>query len=180
MPPRTKLSIGASAAGKLFSVLITAVLAVISAAAALVGYGFVASPQRERISSTVDKVASEQLTSKLDTVGVVGAVIGGVVAVIFLWLALYVFLRAFRRGAWLEGSVLHMRGAMRHKAANLAAGRVALHGQTLTAEGLAIPLTLPQEELLMLANAISNTRSGSDAGIAVAERLRAMTRDPFS
>ncbi len=180
MPPRTKLSIGASAASKLFSLLITVVLAVISLATALVAYGFLASPQRETISSTVDKVASERLTSKLDTVGVVGAVIGGVVAVFVLWLALFVLMRAFRRGAWLEGSVLHVRGAVRRKAANLAAGRVSLRGQTLVAEGIAIPLTLPQDELLMLANAISNTRSESDAGTAVAERLRAMARDPFS
>jgi len=161
-------------------VLITAVLAVIAAAAALVAYGFLSSPERERISSTVDKVASEQFASKLDTVGVVGAVIGGAIALIFLWLALFVLLRAFRRGAWLEGSVLHVRGAMRHKASNLAAAPVALRGQNLVSGPVTLPITLPQEELLMLANAISNTRSGQDGSTAVADRLRSMARDPFS
>lgn len=180
MPPRTKLTTGASKAAKSITALITVVLTVIAAFTGLVAYGFLVSGERTRIGDTVDRVVSEQYTSKLDTIGIVGGAIAGAIALVLLWLALYLLLRAFRRGAWLEGSVLHVRGAMSHDSANLALATVAVRGQRLVAGKVSVPLTLPQEELLMLANAIGNTRTSGDPAHAVAERLRGAARDPFS
>jgi hypothetical protein len=192
MPPRTKLSTGATKVAKTITAVITVVLAVIAAFTALVAYGF-AYGAREVIGSTVDtgvyhrdangKLVPGPSEPKLDTVGIVGGIVGGVVALILLWLALYLLLRVFRRGAWLEGSVLHVRGAMRGKSANLATASVWSDPHQLKAGQLSIPLQLPQEELLMLANAITNQRVQSgpdDRAFATAERLRKAARDPFA
>jgi hypothetical protein len=189
MPPRTKLSTGASGASKAITALITVALTVIAAFTALASYGF-AYGTREVILSTADngvyhrdangKLVPGPSDPQLDSTGIVGGLIGGVVALLILWFAFYLLLRALRRGAWLEGTVLHVRGAMRRKSANLATGHVSLRGQTLTAGQVSVPTTLPQEEVLMLANAIGNNRSKGDNGLAVAEKLRGMARDPFS
>jgi hypothetical protein len=183
------LSTGASGASKSITALITVVLTVIAAFTALVAYGF-AYGAREVIGSTVDsgvyhrdahgKLVPGPSDPKLDTAGIVGGVIGAVLALVLLVLALYLLLRAFRRGAWLEGSMLHVRGAMKRKSANLATAPVSLRGGKLTAGEASVPVALPQEELLMLANAIGNTRAKGDNGLAVAEKLRGIARDPFS
>jgi hypothetical protein len=177
---------------KTITAMITAGLAVIAAFTALVAYGF-AYGAREVIGSTVDsgvyhrdangKLVPGPSDPKLDTAGIVGGVIGGILAVVLLVLAFYLLLRVFRRGAWLEGSVLQVRGAMRRKSANLATTPVSLRAQRFTAGNVSVPVHLPEEELLMLANAITNqrTRKGDDdPAFAVAERLRKAARDPFA
>lgn len=203
MPPRARLSVGASRATKVITVVIALALAGLAFFTGLVAYGF-AYGARENIGSTVNdgvwhrdengKLVPGPSAEKLDTVGIVGGSVGALCALIFLFFAIYLILRTLRSGAWLSGSVLHVRGAMRTRSQDLATASVG-GGQALTAtdpkSGRKVTLTLkgrgepklPDEQLMMLANAITNTRVRSgpdDKAFAVAERLREIARDPLS
>jgi hypothetical protein len=204
--PRVKLSIGSSAAVKLLTVIAGAIMVLIGAVVALIGYEFT-QEGREAITSTVpDDITRNTLpsTSAETAAGFAGAAC----ALLVIGVAVYLMLRVLRTGAWLEGSVLHVRGAMRTKRRDLAKARISGGTQWRSTEGkggervqviiaadpvsgktLTLPLKgagrsmLPAEELRMLANAITNQRSRSgddDSAFVVAERLRGFARDPFS
>lgn len=204
--PRVKLSIGSSAPVKLLTVVVGAIMLVIGAAVALIGYGFT-QEGREAITSTVpDDITSNDLpsTSAETAAGITGAAC----ALLVIGVAVYLMLRVLRTGAWLEGSVLHVRGAMRTKKRDLSKAGISGGTQWKSTEGkggervqviiatdpdsgkaLALPLKgpgrsmLPAEQLRMLANAITNQRARSgddDPAFVVAERLRGFARDPFS
>lgn len=204
--PRVKLSIGSSAPVKLLTVIVGAIMVLIGAAVALIGYGFT-QEGREAISSTVpDDISSNALpsTSAETAAGIAGAAC----ALLVIGVAVYLMLRVVRTGAWLEGTVLHVRGAMRTKQRDLAKAGISGGTQWKSTEGkggdrvqviiatdpdsgkaLTLPLRgpgrsmLPAEQLRMLANAITNQRARSgddDPAFLVAERLRGFARDPFS
>jgi hypothetical protein len=204
--PRVKLSIGASAPVKLLTVVAGAVMVLIGAAVALIGYGFT-QEGREAITSTVpDDVTRNTLptTSAETAAGVAGAAC----ALLVIGVAVFLMLRVLRTGAWLEGSVLHVRGAMRTRKRDLAKAGISGGTQWKSTEGksgdrvqviiatdpetgkaLTLPLRgagrtmLPAEQLRMLANAITNQRArggDDDPAFVVADRLRGFARDPFS
>jgi hypothetical protein len=133
--------------------------------------------------------------------GAAGA--GALCALIVGLLAVYLGLRALRSGAWIEGSVLHMRGGLRTKkqdlaTANIEGGARDVKSQRIevitltdpkTGRHMTLPLRgggltlLPSEQLRMLANAITNHRVQSgpeDRAFAIAERLREFANDPFA
>jgi hypothetical protein len=204
--PRVKLSIGSSAPVKLLTVVVGAIMVVIGAAVALIAYGFT-QEGREAITSTVpDDITRNTLpsTSAETAAGITGATC----ALLVIGVAAYLMLRVLRTGAWLEGSVLHVRGAMRTKKRDLSTAGISGGTQWKSTEGkggervqvliatdpdsgkaLTLRLggpgksMLPAEQLRMLANAITNQRARSgddDPAFVVADRLRGFARDPFS
>jgi hypothetical protein len=204
--PRVKLSIGSSAPLKLLTVIAGGIMVLIAAVVGLISYGFTQAG-REAITSTVpDDITRNTLpsTSAETAAGLAGAGC----ALLVIGVAVYLMLRVLRTGAWLEGSVLHVRGATRTKRRDLSKAGISGGTQWRSTEGkggervqviiatdpetgrvLTLPLKgrgqsmLPAEELRMLANAITNQRSRSgndDPAFVVAERLRGFASDPFS
>jgi len=204
--PRVKLSIGSSAPVKLLTVVAGAIMLLIGAVIALIGYGFT-QEGREAITSTVpDDITRNALprTNSETAAGIAGAAC----ALLVIGVTVYMLLRVLRTGAWLEGSVLHVRGAVRTKRRDLSKARISGGTQRKSIEGkgaervqviiatdpetgkvLTLPLQgrgqtmLPAEQLRMLANAITNQRARSgadDPAFVVAERLRGFAKDPFS
>lgn len=216
--PRVKLSIGASGAVKAITLVIAVIMLGISAFVALVAYGIAYGAQTAVTSSLNDGQWHLDKDGKLvpgpgpdEPVGGAAATIGWTAAACALLVALfagYLILRVLRTSAWLEGSMLHVRGALRTKKLDLATAaisggsklqsagdrsvqRVELIKAADPASGKSVTLPLrgrgsellPAEELRMLANAITNTRVRSgleDSAFVVAEHLRGFARDPFS
>lgn len=203
MPPRARISFGASGARKLVMFVLSLVFIVLAGASALIGYGF-AYGSREVISDTVGGgfyhrdaegklVPGPSNPGEIDSIGMVGGIAGGVIGLVLLILAIYLLMRSLRQGAWLSGSVLNIRRAGGKRSVDLAKARLAL-GDNLVAVDpqrgtkLTLPMQvkrgpLPGEQLMMLANAISNSRvrnGDDDEGFKVADRLREKARDPFS
>jgi hypothetical protein len=172
----------------------------------LIGYGFMLGG-REAITSTIpdDITLTDRPASNAE---MAAGITGAACALLFVVLAFYLVLRALRTGAWLEGSVLHVRGLVRTKKRDLS--KASISGGTqwkssndktgervqvliATDPGSGKPLTLPlerrggtmlpAEQLRMLANAITNQRARrgpDDQAFVVAERLRKFASDPFS
>lgn len=217
-PPRAKLSIGASSAMKVLAITIGIVLIGVSVFVALVAYGITYGAQTVINSSLNDGRWHLDENGKLvpgpggqEPVSGATALIGGagaLCALIVVLIAGYLILRAIRTAAWIEGSVLHVRGALRTKRQDLATAtvsggsrlqsagdrsvqRVELITATDPATGRSVTLPLrgaglsllPAEQLRLLANAITNQRVRSgpdDTAFIVAERLRGFADDPFS
>ncbi|HZM75264.1 MAG TPA: hypothetical protein VFC19_06035 [Candidatus Limnocylindrales bacterium] len=204
--PRVKLSIGSSAPVKLLTVIVGVIMVLIGTAVALIAYGFT-QEGREAITSTVpDDITRNTLPSTTAETG--AGIAGAACALLVIGVAAYLMLRVLRTGAWLEGSVLHVRGAMGTKRRDLSKAGISGGTQRKSTEGkagervqviivadpatgktLTLPLRgpgrsmLPAEQLRMLANAITNQRSrrgDDDPAFIVAERLRGFARDPFS
>jgi hypothetical protein len=204
--PRVKLSIGSSAPVKLLTTIVGAIMLLIGAVIALIGYGFT-QEGREAINSTIPDDATRNTlpTSSAETAaGIAGAACASLVILV----TVYVMLRVLRTGAWLEGSVLHVRGAVATKRRDLSKAGISGGTQWKSTEGrggeriqviiatdpdsgkaLTLPLRgsgksmLPADQLRMLANAITNQRARSgddDPAFVVAERLRGFAKDPFS
>jgi len=204
--PRVKLSIGASKTVKLVTVVVGAIMLAIGAYVALIGYGFMLGGQ-EAITSTIpdDITLTDQPATDAE---MAAGIAGAVCALLFIVLALYLVLRVLRTGAWLEGSVLHVRRLMRTRKRDLS--KAGISGGTKlkssnerggeriqvvivtdpdSGKPLTLPLTgagkvmLPADQLRMLANAITNQRARrgpDDQAFVVAERLRKFASDPFS
>lgn len=217
-PPRVRLSIGASGPVKLFSVTVGIVLIGVGLFVALIAYGVTYGRQVVVTSSLNDGPWHLDEDGKLvpgpgprEPITATEAVVGGAGVLCALTIALlagYLVLRVTRTAAWLEGSNLHVRGALRTRHQNLATAtiaggsrlrpagdrsvqRVELITATDPATGKSVTLPLrgaglsllPSDQLRMLANAITNqrTRSGpDDTAFTVADRLRAFADDPFS
>jgi hypothetical protein len=191
---------------KILIVVAGVIMLLVGAVIALIGYGFT-QEGREAITSTVpDDITRNALPST--TAETAAGIAGAACALLVLAVAVYLMLRGLRTGAWLEGSVLHVRGAVGTKRRDLSTARISGGTRWKTAEGkggervqvliaadpetgksLTLPLRgrgkpmLPAEQLRMLANAITNqrVRSGDDdPAFVVAERLRSFARDPFS
>jgi len=192
---------------KLLTVAAGAIVVLIGAAIALIGYAFTQEGGRETIISTVpdDTTRNTLPSTGADTAA---GVVGVVCALLMVAVAVYLMLRVLRTGAWLEGSVLHVRGAVGTKRRDLSKARISGGTQWKSTEGkagervqviiatdpdsgkaLTLPLRgagrpiLPAEQLRMLANAITNQRARSgedDPAFVVADRLRGFARDPFS
>ena len=204
--PRVKLSIGSSAPVKLLTVIVGVIMVLIGTAVALIAYGFT-QEGREAITSTVpDDITRNTLPST--TAETAAGIAGGACALLVIGVAVYLMLRVLRTGAWLEGSVLHVRRAMGTKKRDLSRAGISGGTQWKSTQGkggervqviiatdpdsgkaMTLPLRgagrsiLPAEQLRMLANAITNQRARSgedDPAFAVAERLRSFARDPFS
>jgi hypothetical protein len=217
--PRVRLSIGASKPVKTLAVAAGLVMIGIGVFVALVAYGLSYGARTVVTSSIPDGEYHIDEKGKLvpgpgdsgpvSTTEMVVGIVGAICALFFVVAAIYLMLRILRAGAWLEGSVLHVRGALRTKKQDLAkaeigggtriqSGRDRAPGQrvqVLTATDpasgrtLTLPLhgrgmsMLPSDQLRMLANAITNQRSRKgkdDQAFVVAERLRGFADDPFS
>jgi hypothetical protein len=196
MPPRSRLNVGFSPLAKIVTVVIALAVAGLGAFVALVGYGF-AYGARESVTSSVDNsiwhrdedgnlVPGPGIQQDIDTVGWIGLIAGGVCSLAFLLLAIYLALRVLRTSAWLSGTVLSVRGAMRKRSADLATAQVTTrkNPNQLVADELTLNLKpLKDVQLMMLANAISNKRVRSgpeDEAFVTADRLRELAKDPFS
>lgn len=191
---------------KILIVIVGAIMLLIGAVIALIGYGFT-QEGREAITSTVpDDITRNALPRT--TADTAAGIAGAACALLVVAVAAYLMLRVLRTGAWLEGSVLHVRGAAGTKRRDLATAKISGGTRWKSAEGksgervqvliaadpdtgksLTLPLRgrgkpmLPAEQLRMLANAITNQRARSgddDPAFVIAERLRSFARDPFS
>lgn len=204
--PRVKLSTGASTAAKTVSSALAVIMLLIGGAAALAGYGLMQGGQTAITTSIPNDTsrADEPATDAEIAAGIAGAACG----LIFLLIAVYLVVRVLRSGAWLQGSVLVVRGAVRTKKSDLSKARISggtklkspndpggERVQVITVtdpdSGKSLTLSLrgsgaamlPADQLRMLANAITNQRSRSgpdDQAFAVAEHLRKFASDPFS
>lgn len=196
MSPRAPLKVGFSPLTKAFLVVVAVAIAGVSGFVALVAYGF-AYGERESVNSSIgDGIWHRDADGKLvpgpgaqqeiDTVGWVGMIVGGLCSLSILLVALYLVLRALRTAAWLSGTKLVVRGAARKRAVELSTARVTTKKKpnVLVANDISLPLKgLPDTQLMMLANAISNkrVRSGdTDEAFVTADRLRELARDPFA
>ncbi|GIH04260.1 hypothetical protein Rhe02_23270 [Rhizocola hellebori] len=196
MSPRAPLSVGFSALAKIVTIILALAVVAVGAVVALIAYGF-AYGERESITSSIgDGVTHRDADGKLvpgpgvqqeiDTVGWIGMIAGGFCSLVLVLLAFYLALRVLRTAAWISGSELSMRGAVRRRSADLATARVSTRKQPnqLVANDLTLNLgSLKDDQLMMLANAISNkrVRSGpSDEAFVTADRLRELARDPFA
>jgi hypothetical protein len=203
MPPRTPLSIGASTGTKVFFSIVGVFIALVGVTFALVGFGLAYGAQEVINSSGVEGDFHIDENGKLvpgpgDSGQYVGGALGiagfGFMAcsVVVALIAVFMVLRVVRTAAWLEGSHLFVRGALRTKSADLSISEisagssmqsvgagdhrtyVAVHAITAvdpaTNQKVSIPLkrggatVLPGDQLSMLANAITNarTRKGED------------------
>jgi hypothetical protein len=196
MPPRAPLKAGFSPLAKIVAIIGALAIAGIGAFVALVAYGF-AYGVRESVSSSIDDgiwhrdeegrlVPGPGAQEKIDTIGWVGVGLGGLCALGFLFLAIYLISRVLRTAAWLSGTVLSIRGAGRKRSVDLATARVSTRSgpNQLIAGDLTLNLRkLKDDQLMMLANAITNTRvrsGASDEAFVTADRLRELARDPFA
>jgi hypothetical protein len=196
MPPRASLSVGFSPLAKIVTVILALVVAGVGAFVALIAYGF-AYGSREFVTSSVDGsiwhrdadgrlVPGPGVQQEIDTMGWAGVIAGGLCSLAFLFLAIYLALRVLRTAAWLSGSELSVRGAMRKRSVDLATARVTTRKgpNQLVAGDLTLKLrSIKDDQLMMLANAISNKRVRSgpdDEAFVTAERLRELARDPFA
>lgn len=215
--PRVKLSVGASGAVKGLTVIVAVIMLAVSGFVGLVAYGLTYGAQTIITSSLddgpwhlddegklVQGPGQTEATGFTLALGIGGAACSLIVALV----GLYLMLRVVRTGAWLEGSVLCVRGALRTKRRDLATTvvsggsrlrsgddrsvqkvEVIMAADPGSSRKIVLPLRgaglamLPAEELRMLANAITNhrTRSGPDDGaFLLAEHLRRLAADPFS
>jgi hypothetical protein len=219
MPPRVRLSAGASTVNKVVFTVLGVFLVCFSFGFLLVGFGLAFGRQTAIGSSLPDGSWYVDENGNLvegtqfegfdnGPLGYAGlaAMLAGLLIALF---AVYVVLKVVRSASWLEGSRLYQRGALRTRSANLATAEVGAGSamqstgsgesrntvavQSLTAreEGKTVVLpirragavVLPSDQLMMLANAITNqrTRQGDDdQAFVVAERLRDFAKDPFS
>ncbi|WP_162907760.1 hypothetical protein [Allorhizocola rhizosphaerae] len=211
-PPRVKLSTGPSGSVKAITIVVALVMLGIGVSVGLMAYGL-AFGGREVIGSSlpdgkwhvdengklVPGPGAEGSSATL--MSLAGA--GALCALIVVLVAVYLALRVLRTGAWLEGSVLHMRGGLRTRKQDLATAGIEggthdVRSQRVevmtvtdpkTGRRMTLPLRgsgltlLPSEQLRMLANAITNHRvqtGPDDRAFAIAERLRGFANDPFS
>ncbi len=196
MPPRAPLKAGFSPLAKIVTIIVALAVAGVGGLVALIAYGF-AYGARESVTSSINDgvwhrdadgnlVPGPGAPQEIDTVGWVGMIAGGVCALGWLMLALYLLLRVLRTAAWISGTVLSVRGAMSKRSADLSTARVTTTKapNRLIAGEVSLKLSsLKDEQLMMLANAISNkrVRSGpSDEAFVTADRLRELARDPFA
>ena len=196
MSPRAPLKVGFSPLTKVFLILVALAVAGVGWFVALIAYGF-AYGERESVNSSIRDgiwhrdadgrlVPGPGIQQELDTVGWIGMIAGGLCSLSILLVALYLVLRALRTTAWLSGTKLVVRGAARKRTVELSTARVTTKTKpnVLVANDISLPLrSLPDTQLMMLANAISNkrVRSGeADEAFLAAERLRALAKDPFA
>ncbi len=211
-PPRVKLSTGPSGAVKAVTIVVATIMLCISVFIGLIAYGLAFGGQTGITSSLDDGQWHLDENGKLapgpgsqESSGTLLGLAGGGVlcAVVVALVAAYLLLRVLRAGAWLEGSMLHVRAALRTQKQDLSTADIeggsrpvnAKRVEVLTATDpksgrrVTLPLRgggltlLPSEQLRMLANAITNHRVQSgpeDRAFAVAERLREFANDPFS
>jgi len=207
MPPRVRLSAGASTAAKVVFALLSGLLVLFSLGFLLVGFGLAFGGQLAIGSSLPDgswhvdengdlAPGAEDLGFDNGILGYTG--IGSMIcALAIASLAVYLLLKALRSAAWLEGSRLHTRGALRTKSADLATAEISTGSamqsvgsgdqrsvvpvQSLTVRDAASGRTLtlpvrrggvvilPSDQLMMVANAMTNARSrqGDDDQIFV-------------
>lgn len=222
MPPRTSLSIGASAVSKVVMVVVALFMTAFAVGVGLAAYGFAYATDTVVTSSGAIGEYHVDKDGKLvpgppgdpEFVGGIGAAVGGagmLCSLLFLGLVVFLLLRTWRTAGWLEGSVLNVRGALKTKSQDLATASISggsqlqqvgagesrtVHRvQTLVAtdpasgRSVTLPLRgaglaiLPGDQLMMLANAITNQRVRSgpdDMAFIVADRLRELARDPFA
>jgi hypothetical protein len=203
--PRVKLSVGPSAAIKAVVVGVSLVILAVAVFVALIAYGLSLGEQTSMTSSIAnDDFNLDPRTNELTGTEITAGVVGAICSLLFVAIAVYLMLRVLRAGAWLQGSVLHVRGAIRSRSQDLAKARISGgtkvtpgdqgRVQVITASdpasgrSLTLPLRggggmLPGDQLRMLANAMTNqrVRSGDDdQAYLVAERLREFASDPFS
>lgn len=202
--PRVKLSIGASGPVKTLTFVIALIMLSISAYIALIAFGLAYGARTTVTSSLNDGqyhidengnlVPGPGDAEPASRVELTGGIVGAVCALLVIAVAAYLVLRVFRSSAWLEGSVLHVRGALGTRQQDLATAMVSGGPHLITAKDpgtgktLTLPLRsgqamLPAEELRMLANAITNSRTRrgeDDTAFLMAEHLRKVSSDPFS
>lgn len=164
MSSRVNLSIGATTAAKVVTVVVAVFMIGVGVLAALLALGVSLFAARTTIDTSVGDGAfhiDEQgnlvpgpapepglgLADGFSAVGVIGVVCATVVAL----LALYLVLRVWRTAAWLEGTVLNVRGAFTTRAADLATSLVT-GGSRLQAVGAGESRTVHRVQVLQAAD----------------------------